>query len=178
MEVSAPALAPAPRTRSAGWSDRQLEVGPTATTIALVGGAKTRWRAADVAACLAELAVTDELIVVYGSDERETGPGVHAVLALLRDRLPRHSVVAVYVSPRIRSLERDIVLLDDLLEVGGLPIVVTPVDTLADVAAELRDHVGADRVLTMSYVVTYGADEPQMWQPVPTAGPTCVRRAA
>lgn len=47
------------------------EPSPTATTVVVIGESDTRLGAAAVVARLAELAASDELIVVYGSDEPE-----------------------------------------------------------------------------------------------------------
>jgi hypothetical protein len=66
----------------------------TAMTIAMVGASETRMRTADVVARVAGLAVTDELVVVYGSDERQPRPGVQPFVVALRRLLPRHAIVA------------------------------------------------------------------------------------
>src|SRR5207245_1612247 len=71
---------------------------PTAMTVAVVGESDTRWGAAPIVARLAELAASDELVVVYGSDEpARPRLGANVLLVGLRDRLPRHSVVALRV---------------------------------------------------------------------------------
>src|SRR5947207_7471726 len=83
------------------WTDRR----PTARLLtvcyavaASLGESDTRWGAVPIVARLAELAASDELVVVYGSDEPQL-PRLDANVLLvgLRDRLPRHSVVALRV---------------------------------------------------------------------------------
>jgi hypothetical protein len=149
-------------------------------TIAMVGDSQARSGAADVVARLAELAATDELLVLYGLDDQRSGTSVPSVVAGLRGLLPRHCVVPLYVVPRDGSLEHDTVLLDDLLDVGSLPIVVTPTDAAPDLAAELCQHLAADRVLRVSYTAQDGADLHPMWHRGGGSDPrpVCVRPAA
>ena len=83
------------------------EPSPTAMTVAVVDESDTRLGAAAVVARLAELASTDELVVVYGSDEpARPRLSANVLVTGLRDRLPRHSVVAVRVALRTGALER------------------------------------------------------------------------
>jgi hypothetical protein len=136
-------------------------------TIALVGETQARRGAAGVLDHLAELAVSDEMVVVFGSDDHPSGSGVQPVVAGLRHLLPRHTVVVLYAGPHDRPLWREATLLDELLEFGVLPVVVTPVAAVPDVAAELAHHLRADRILRVA------GD-----RPVSGPGPTCVRSAA
>ena len=134
------------------------EPGPTAMTIAVVGESDTRLGAAAVVARLAELATSDELVVVYGANER-VRPKISAqVLAAgLRDRLPRHSVVAVRVGSDTETLGRDALLLGEYLDAGTLAIVIAPPADMHSVAADLSVFLQADRVLEVSYTPAQGA---------------------
>jgi hypothetical protein len=135
------------------------EPSPTAMTVAVVGESETRLGAAAVVARLAELATSDELVVVYGADElirpRLTE---HALAAGLRHRLPRHSVVALRVTPHGPALSRDALLLGEYIEAGALTIAVAPPGHLRDVAADLSLFLQADRMVTVSYTPAEGAE--------------------
>jgi hypothetical protein len=126
-------------------------VSSTKMTIAAVGEPDTRGAATDVAACLAALAVTDELIVLYGSDAGDSGRSIQLVVAGLRELLPRHTVVVLYAGPHGGAPGREATLLNELLELGSLPIVVTPAETVPAVAAQLCGYLQADRVLQASF---------------------------
>jgi NNP family nitrate/nitrite transporter-like MFS transporter len=137
---------------------------PTATTVAVVGESDTRWGAAAVVARLAELAASDELVVVYGSDEpARPRPSANVLVTGLRDRLPRHRVVALHVGLRTGSLVRHAALFGEFVESGAVAIAVTPTVDLRGVAAELSSYLRADRVLLVSYTLASGADLHQIW---------------
>ncbi len=139
------------------------EPSPTAMTVAVVGESDTRWGAAAVVARLAELAARDELVVVYGSDEpTRPRPGTNVLVTGLRDRLPRHRIVAVPVG-HTGSLGRHAALFGEFVESGAVPIAVTPTEDLRDVAAELSTYLRADRVLMVSYTRAAGADLHEIW---------------
>jgi hypothetical protein len=107
-----------------------------------------------VAAKLAQLAVDDELLVVYGADR----PGAdRRMLAGLRTRLPRHDVVAVSARPDLARR------LGALLEIGSLPVVLTGADGMHDLTAELAGAVRADRVVRIFCTPT-GADLYPVWR--------------
>jgi hypothetical protein len=171
------------REPESAWWDAHAEVAavPTLTdsrpddasvTIAVVGEAETGWNTDAVVSRLAELAVNDELLVVYGSGSRHyPGPGHRAVMAGLRGRLPRHHVIALHVRHSDRGLRPDAVAaLEDLLESGSLPVVITSAAAMHDVTAEVSSYLRADRVMRASCTVT-GADLYQVWRryPVPSA---------
>jgi hypothetical protein len=140
------------------------EPGPTAMTVAVVGGSETRLGAAAVVARLAELAASDELVVVYGSDEPARPRfSANVLVTGLRARLPRHSVVAVRVALHSGALGRLATLLDEFVEAGTVPIAVTPTMELRGVAAQLSSHLQADRVLMVSYTPAHGADLHEIW---------------
>jgi NNP family nitrate/nitrite transporter-like MFS transporter len=136
------------------------EPSPTRMTVAVLGEADTRWGAAAVVSRLAELAASDELVVVYGTDDRarpRLSPSVFA--AGLRDRLPRHSVAVVRIARDPDALGRDALLLGEYVEAGALAIAVTP--NAADprnVATELAIYLQADRVLMVSFTTAQGAE--------------------
>jgi NNP family nitrate/nitrite transporter-like MFS transporter len=133
--------------------------GPTTMTIAVVGDAAIDAGAAAVVARLAELASTDELVVVYGSDD-PSRPRLSAnvLVAGLRQRLPRHSVVAVRAAPRTTGLDQLAAVLDELLEAGTVAIAVAPVTDLHEVAAQLSSYLKADRILVVTYHPAGGAE--------------------
>jgi MFS family permease len=137
---------------------------PTAMTVAVVGESDTRLGAAAVVARLAELAVRDELVVVYGSDD-PTGPrlNTNVLVTGLRERLPRHSVVAVRVGRQTGSLGRHAAQVVEFVESGAVAIAVTPTVDLGSVTAELSAYLEADRVLTVSYTLAAGAGLHEVW---------------
>jgi NNP family nitrate/nitrite transporter-like MFS transporter len=135
------------------------EPSPTAMTVAVLGESDTRLGAAAVVARLAELATSDELVVVYGADERpRPWLSAQALAAGLRDRLPRHSVVAVRIAQHPQALGRDALLLGEYVDAGTLAIAVTPTEGLRSVAADLSLYLQADRVLMVSYTPAEGAE--------------------
>jgi NNP family nitrate/nitrite transporter-like MFS transporter len=132
---------------------------PTATTVAVLGEPDTRLCAAAVVAELAELATSDELVVVYGVDDRpQLGLSAAGLAAGLRTRLPRHSVVAVPVHRNPKLLGQDALLLGEHVEAGTLTIAVTQPASQRRVAADLSIYLQADRVLTVSYDPAEGAE--------------------
>jgi hypothetical protein len=110
---------------------------PSLLTIALAAPGAGR-RAAQR---LAAVAVQDELLVVC------TGSGAPAVVAELRRRLPRHDVVALDISSSVGLQAHHAVVVNELLEIGSLPVVAVPARQGSDVAAQLSDLLQADRVL-------------------------------
>ncbi|GIJ54846.1 hypothetical protein Vau01_023620 [Virgisporangium aurantiacum] len=150
----------------------------TALTIVIVDHWDVHWDATAVVTRLAELAVNDELVVVFGSNERRSGPHAPIVTAGLRDRLPRHDVVSLHVAAaQENALRRGAALVGEFLEIGSLPIVVTPAAVVCEVAERLSAHLRADRVLTVS-CTTGGADLYHVWPRPVAAGaePACLAR--
>ncbi|MFC6022635.1 nitrate/nitrite transporter [Plantactinospora solaniradicis] len=146
------------------------EPGPTAMTVAVVGEAETHLGAAAVVARLAELAASDELVVVYGSDEpARLWPSANVLVVGLRDRLPRHSVVGVGVAPHAGTLGSLAAPLGESVEAGEVAIAVTPTAELSGVAAELSSYLRADRVLRVSYTPAGGAGLHEVWNRDPAA---------
>jgi hypothetical protein len=131
-------------------------------TVVVVGEVDVRQDASAVTARLAELAINDELLVVCGSNDRRPRPSAHTVVTGLRDHLPRHHVVAVHVASNSGALRRDAAVLDEFLEIGSLPVVLTLDAVALDVAAELSNRLRADRILKVS-CTTGGADLEQVW---------------
>ena len=93
----------------------------------------------------------------------ETGTrwGTAAVAACLAELAV--TIVALYLAPYGDTLGRDADLLPELLDVGSLPMVVTPMGTAARVAAEVHHCVQADRAVRVSYALTGGADLQPVW---------------
>jgi NNP family nitrate/nitrite transporter-like MFS transporter len=138
--------------------------GPPAMTVAVVGGFPTHLGAAAVVARLAELATSDELVVVYGLDE-STRPRIGAddLVTGLRTRLPRHNVVAVPVAAGAGALGRLGDLLGEFVDAGSLAVALTRTADLRRVAAHVSSHLSADRVLMVSFTLTAGADVREVW---------------
>jgi NNP family nitrate/nitrite transporter-like MFS transporter len=134
------------------------EDSPTAMTVAVVGEADTRLGAAAVVARLAELATSDELVVVYGTDQLIRPPiSAHLLVAGLRNRLPRHDVVAVRVPSDTGALRQGAALLAESINAGAVAIAVTQAARRHGVAAELSNYLHADRVLAVSFTPALGA---------------------
>jgi NNP family nitrate/nitrite transporter-like MFS transporter len=132
---------------------------PTATTVAVLGEPETRSCAAAVVAELAELATSDELVVVYGIDQpARLGLSAAGLASGLRSRLPRHSVVVMPVDEHPDLLGRDALRLVEHVEAGSLAIAVTSAARRREVAADLSIYLQADRVLTVSYDRAEGAE--------------------
>ena len=154
------------------WDARQEPAGPVTAereapvvTVAVVGDSETGWNTDAVVLRLAELAVNDELVVVYG----RTGPGYQAVMTGMRGRLPRHHIVGLHVR-RPAEVRRDAgAALQLLLDDGSLPVVVTTTDVMHGIAAEISSALEADRVLRV-FRTPAGADLHQVWhrRPAPS----------
>jgi NNP family nitrate/nitrite transporter-like MFS transporter len=144
---------------------------PAAMTVTVVDASDTRAGAAAVVTSLAELATSDELVVVYGSDEPpRPALSVDVLVTGLRYRLPRYSVVAVDVHPHTWAQGRLPAVLGAFVEAGTLAIAVTPAAHLHGVTAELSSYLHADRVLMMSYSPAAGAGLHEVWnRGTPTA---------
>jgi NNP family nitrate/nitrite transporter-like MFS transporter len=134
-------------------------LSPTSTTVAVLGEADTRVGAAAVVAGLAELATSDELVVVYGVDDRGLlGLSAAGLAAGLRARLPRYRVVAVPVDEHPDRLGRDALVLGEYVDAGALTIAVTRTASQHHVAADLSIYLQADRILAVCYDPAEGAD--------------------
>jgi hypothetical protein len=131
--------------------DGPPEINTVRMTIAVVDEPATALGAAYVAASLAGLAVTDELVVVYGSDGRQPALSPPPVMMGLRRLLPRHTVLILQTAPRAFVRTHEFMLLDELLDLGVLPIVVSAPAAMPEIAAELRRHLRADRVLAVAH---------------------------
>ena len=142
------------REPEASWWEIQARA---AVTVAAIREGDAGWRRELVATRLADLAVDEELLVVFGSSSRAAQ---YAMVAELRRRLPRHEVVPVYVRHRHGQLLRDAAMVERLLDTGSLPVVVTSTQAMHDVTAEIASFLRADRVLR----TTMGADLCQVWQ--------------
>jgi hypothetical protein len=128
-------------------------------TVAYLGEPDTRLGGAAVVTRLAELATSDELVVVYGADEQpHPGLSAQALAAGLRNRLPRHSVVAIRTARDAEALGHDALMLGEYVDAGSLAIAVTPQAGLRDVAADLSIYLQADRVVMVSFTPERGAE--------------------
>jgi hypothetical protein len=131
-------------------------------TVAMAGHSEIRWDADAVVSCLAEVGVHDELLVVYGSP-RWSGYGRQALVDGLVDQPPRHHVIAVHIGQHGAGLaRRDVLLLDQLMQSGSLPIVVTPASAVNDITAEITSGLRTDRVLRV-HCTAGGAGVHEVW---------------
>ena len=142
---------------SAWWLTEHEPVTPVDTvagvTVAVVGESESRWGMGAVKARLAGLAAQDELLIVFGA-ERHYEPGGCSVVSGLRDHLPRHHIVDMYVPRPAASIGRqDTALVEQLIDDGSLPVVVTPAISMHDIAASLAARLRADRVVRLSRTV-------------------------
>ncbi|XVU22675.1 hypothetical protein ACQPZJ_36185 [Actinoplanes sp. CA-054009] len=149
------------REPESGWWSALTDSEPPlawvgSVTVAVVGEAETRWGTGAVVARLAELAATDELVIVYGA-QHWPGPGPRSVVTGLRGHLPRHDVVAVPMSGY-----RGSAALAPLVEGGSLPVVIAPGPLVHDVTAELASGLRADRVVRFRRTVD-GVETDQVW---------------
>jgi MFS transporter, NNP family, nitrate/nitrite transporter len=141
------------------------EPSPTAMTVAVVDESDTRLGAAAVVARLAELAASDELVVVYGSDRPETSRlSSNILVAGLRDRLPRHGVVGLSAALYAGAQDRLAAILGDFVEAGSVAVAVTPTADLRRVAARLCSRLRADRLMMVSFTLTDGAGLYEIWR--------------
>jgi len=132
-------------------------------TVAMVGQSDAGRDPGPVITRLAELAVDDELLVVYVS-EPPLRPNHRAMLDGLRGRLPRHDVVEMHVSRHDAETRRTAAAtLERYLDAGSLPVVVTPALEVRDLTAEISSYLHADRVLRVSRT-TAGAELHQVWR--------------
>jgi NNP family nitrate/nitrite transporter-like MFS transporter len=139
------------------------EPSPTTMTVAYFGEQDTQLGAAAVVTRLAELATSDELVVVYGADDRpRAGLSPQALAAGLRDRLPRHSVVAMRTAREAVALGQDALVLGEYVDAGSLAIAVAPPMGLRGVASDLSIYLQADRVVMISFTPEQGAEMHQV----------------
>jgi len=147
------------REPEAGWWAAQEEPG-SSVTVAAVREGDAAWHPEMVMSRLATLATDEELLVVFGSNARSVQ---HAMVADLRARLPRHQVVAMRVRHRHGDLLRDAATVEQLIDAGSVPVVVTPIAAMHDVTAEIASYLRADRVLRVLRTLE-GAELRQVWQ--------------
>ena len=162
---------------SAWWLTEQEPATPAASacassaavagvTVAVVGESESRWGMGAVVARLAGLAKQDELLIVFGA-ERHYEPGGCSVVSRLRDHLPRHHVVGIYVPRPGAGLGRqDTELVEQLIDDGSLPVVVTPAAAMPDIAASLATSLRADRVVRLSRTI-HGVELHPVWLRAP-----------
>lgn len=137
MVTIAPPIPPASATTSA-------------MTVVLADESEAGHNSTALVGRLAELAVDDEVLVVYGASEASPTRGTERLVVGLRDRLPRYDIVTLYVPLDPGSLSGNWAMVEQLLEIGNLPVVVTTSDVAFDVATELAAYLRADRVLSAS----------------------------
>jgi hypothetical protein len=165
----APVAWPVVREPESAWWEREEEYDDEAAVTVAVVGETAAGRSTDaVVSRLAELAVHDELLIVYGSGGQPK-PGHHAVLAGLRGHLPRHHLITLHVDHHPGGLRRDAAAaLQQLLEDGSVPLIVTPAVAVPGLTAEISSYLRADRVLRVAGTTT-GADLHQVWRRRATA---------
>lgn len=103
---------------------------------------------APVVAALTRLAAEVELVVVCGQ------AGAIGLVRQLRAALPRHNVMALLTTFDQDDLDRcEVTLIEELLDDGGLPVVVLPAGAAAAgpgaAAHSLAGRLGADEVVQL-----------------------------
>jgi hypothetical protein len=93
---------------------------------------------------LAEIAAEDDLLVIFGAAGRSA---TQRMVARLREQVPWQDVVAMPVRHRHAELLRDAATVERLLDVGVLPVVISPPIPINEVTAEIASYLRADRVL-------------------------------
>jgi hypothetical protein len=117
-----------------------------------------------VVSTIAALATHDELIVVYDHQGRMSRRlSADALMTALRERLPRHSLVAVLVSGGGRELAADAALLGELLEVGAVIVAITSTSDPRIPAIELARRIDADQVVQLRYDPQRGTVSRRLW---------------
>jgi hypothetical protein len=113
-------------------------------TVAAVREEDAGCRPESLVSRLAEIAVADELLVIFGATGRSA---TQRMVARLREQIPCQDVVPMPVRHRHGELLRDAATVERLLDVGVLPVVITPPIPINDVTAEIASYLRADRVL-------------------------------
>ena len=145
------------REPEAGW----YAVRPRATvTVAAVREQDAAEHPEWVAERLAEVAAGEALLVVLGFDGRALRATVEDGLCR---RLPRRDVVTVPVGHVDGRLLHDAATVEELLDAGRLPLVVTGAGAMLDVTAAIASYLRADRVLRV-LPGAVGADLCPVWQ--------------
>lgn len=137
------------REPEASWWELQSRAS---LTVAAVREADAGWHPESLAGRLAEIATQDELLLIFGASRRA---GTQRMVAELREQLPAHDVVPMPVRHRHGGVRRDAATVERLLDVGSLPVVVTPPMSINDVTAEIAGYLRVDRVLR---VLSTGGD--------------------
>jgi NNP family nitrate/nitrite transporter-like MFS transporter len=137
----------------------------SATTVVVLNAGDAHVDLAAGVARIAELAHVDELVVVYNHTERarrQLSP--YALVAALRERLPRHRIVALLLdAAATRGMRGETVLIGELVEVGALPIAITSTGDPSAAAIELAKRLDADQVLGVGYDVARGTQLRPVW---------------
>jgi hypothetical protein len=145
------------REPEAGWWEAQARA---TVTIAAIREGDAAWHPEMLMSSLVQIAADEELLVVFGSNARSVQ---HAMVTDLRARLPRREIVAMRVRHRHGDLLRDAATVEELLDAGSLPVVVTPVSAMHEVTAEIASYLRADRVLRVLRTLA-GAEFRQVWR--------------
>jgi hypothetical protein len=136
------------------WAER------AGVTVAAIHETEAAGHPETVTANLAALAADQELLIVLGSNARSVQ---HTLAADLRASLPRHTIVVMRARHRHSELVQDAAMVERLLNIGALPIVITPISALLDVTAEITSYLRADRVLRVLPTVD-GTKLCEIWQ--------------
>jgi MFS transporter, NNP family, nitrate/nitrite transporter len=124
------------------------EVSPSGTTAVALAASDTVRDSAAILAVLAELITRQEVLIVYGHDLPPPAGALSppALVAAIRDRLPRHNIAAVMVDPASPGASAEYAIMDELLADGSVPVAVVHAVDPADAAESLASRLGADVV--------------------------------
>jgi hypothetical protein len=143
------------REPETGWFDPQTRATVTVAALLEHDSLDT-----EVVTRLAEVADDGELLVTFGSGSRSLQL---RLVAELRLRLPRRIVLPMRVRHRHDDVLPAAATVEELLDAGRLPVVVTPPAAVHDVTAEIASYLRADRVLRVLGTAT-GADLYPVWR--------------
>jgi hypothetical protein len=116
------------------------------TAVALAAADTVRDSAA-VVAVLAELITRQETVIVYGHHAPPTGAlTTPALVAAIRDRLPRHKIAAVIVDTATPGASTEYTILEDLLADGCTAVAVVDAADPGHTARTLAVRLGAGAV--------------------------------
>lgn len=104
------------------------------------------------AATLADFARRHEIAVVYGEPAHPNGHlSARTLIAAMRSTLANCRVVGLLIDPAGPSGDRDTAgLIQELVEIGAVPVVVVAAGDLASTAATVRARLHADRIFRLT----------------------------
>lgn len=136
------------------------EFQSTATTVVALTASDTAADSDTVVAVLSELATRHELVIVYG--DRPAAPVVtreldpRSLVAAVRDRLPRHKIVAVIADADGPAEAREWETVAELVADGAVAVSVVDSHDLPAAAERVAERLGADAVVLLTEDPVHG----------------------